>query len=120
MTVAIACSGLRWRSSSRVNRWATTSVSVSVVNWTPSPISWSRSSWKFSMMPLWTTPTRSVTCGWALFSVGLPWVAQRVWPMPTVPGRGERSSSASRFSILPSARLRSMWPFTSVAMPAES
>ena len=37
------------------------------------------------MMPLWTTATRSVACGCALFSVGLPWVAQRVWPMPMWP-----------------------------------
>ena len=34
------------------------------------------------MMPLCTTASRSVACGWALLSVGLPWVAQRVWPMP--------------------------------------
>ena len=37
------------------------------------------------MMPLWTTATRSVACGCALFSVGLPWVAQRVCPMPVWP-----------------------------------
>ena len=39
---------------------------------------------KFSMMPLWITATRSRVsrCGWAFFSVGLPCVAQRVWPMP--------------------------------------
>jgi hypothetical protein len=40
------------------------------------------------MMPLWTTATRSVACGWALLTVGLPWVAQRVWPMPVVPFSG--------------------------------
>ena len=38
------------------------------------------------MMPLWTSASRSVACGWALVSVGLPWVAQRVWPMPERPG----------------------------------
>ena len=27
-------------------------------------------------------------CGWALPTVGAPWVAQRVWAMPTVPGSG--------------------------------
>ena len=37
------------------------------------------------MMPLCTTASRSVACGCALLSVGLPWVAQRVWPMPIVP-----------------------------------
>ena len=42
------------------------------------------------MMPLWTTATRSVAIGWALASVGRPWVAQRVWPMPIVPCTGSR------------------------------
>ena len=37
------------------------------------------------MMPLCTTETSSVICGWALASIGLPWVAQRVWPMPVAP-----------------------------------
>ena len=37
------------------------------------------------MMPLCTTASFSVACGCALFSVGRPWVAQRVWPMPMVP-----------------------------------
>ena len=40
------------------------------------------------MMPLCTTAIRSVACGCALLSVGLPWVAQRVWPMPMVPLSG--------------------------------
>ncbi len=40
------------------------------------------SSRKFSMMPLWTQQRVSVACGWALPSVGAPWVAQRVCPMP--------------------------------------
>ena len=48
------------------------------------------------MMPLWTTASRSVACGCALLSVGLPWVAQRVWPMPIVPASG---SSRRRFEI---------------------
>ena len=42
------------------------------------------------MMPLCTTATRSVACGWALASVGLPCVAQRVWPMPVEPCSGDR------------------------------
>ena len=41
------------------------------------------------MMPLWTTASLSVACGWALVSFGLPWVAQRVWPMPIRPDSGE-------------------------------
>ena len=49
------------------------------------------------MMPLWTTATLSVACGWALFSVGLPWVAQRVWPMPVWPASG---GAQPRFQVL--------------------
>ena len=39
------------------------------------------------MMPLWTTAMRPevLTWGWELMSEGSPWVAQRVWPRPTVP-----------------------------------
>ena len=39
------------------------------------------------MMPLWMTASlsSSARCGCALVSVGPPWVAQRVWPMPVVP-----------------------------------
>ena len=40
------------------------------------------------MMPLWTTASLSVACGWALRSLGRPWVAQRVWPMPIAPASG--------------------------------
>ena len=58
------------------------------------------------MMPLCTTASFSVACGWALFSVGLPWVAQRVWPMPMVPLSGSLCSRASRLRSLPSARRR--------------
>ena len=49
------------------------------------------------MMPLCTTATLSVACGWALFSVGLPWVAQRVCPMPVWPL--ERRVLQPRFKI---------------------
>ena len=58
------------------------------------------------MMPLCTTASLSVACGWALFSVGLPWVAQRVWPMPMVPCSGSLCSRVSRLRSLPSARRR--------------
>ena len=49
------------------------------------------------MMPLWTTASRREACGWALVSVGLPCVAQRVWPMPIEPESGAAASLASRF-----------------------
>ena len=52
----------------------------------PSASSLARSSSAFSMMPLCTTAMRPAVsvCGWALTSLGSPWVAQRVWPMPSV------------------------------------
>src|SRR5579872_5211525 len=48
------------------------------------------------MIPLCTTATRPLqsTCGWALASVGWPWVAHRVWPMPELAWR--RPPSAIR------------------------
>ena len=45
------------------------------------------------MIPLCTTASLSVAWGWALFSVGRPWVAQRVWPMPTAPCSGSRRAA---------------------------
>ena len=120
MVIAIACSGVLPLDKRSVSRCATVSVSVSVVNLWPALPSSSRSSWKFSMMPLCTTATLSVACGWALFSLGRPWVAQRVWPMPVAPLSGCFASSVSRLVILPSARRRSIRPSTRVAMPVES
>ena len=49
------------------------------------------------MMPLCTTTTSPALCGWALVSDGRPWVAQRVWPMPTVPRH--RLAVQHRFEI---------------------
>ena len=53
---------------------------------------------KFSMMPLWTTANLPLWLrwGWALTSLGSPWVAQRVCPMPRVPGRSAPSWLISR------------------------
>ena len=80
--------GLLERQTSAARRptsWAITSVSVSDTSSTPSATSLARSSAAFSTMPLWTTATwpEASVWGWALTSVGSPWVAQRVWPMPT-------------------------------------
>ncbi len=72
------------------------------------------------MMPLCTTATRAVACGCALVSVGAPCVAQRVWPMPVLPGSFIRSSASARLSSLPEARRRAIAPSTTVAMPALS
>ena len=85
IALPIASSGDIWRSRYDVSSCATTSVSVSLSKRRPSASSSSLSSWKFSMMPLCTIATRSVAMGWALRSLGLPCVAQRVWPMPIVP-----------------------------------
>ena len=58
--------------------------------------------WAFSMIPLCTSAMRPVgsVWGWALTSLGTPWVAQRVWPMPTRP---EKSAGvvARSAAILP-------------------
>ena len=72
---------------SAASRCAAHSVSVSLANSTPVASSSARSRAKFSMMPLWITATRPSAdrCGWALRSVGPPWVAQRVCPMAVVP-----------------------------------
>ena len=93
-TVATASCGDAPPSTSRATRWATTSVSVSLLNLRPSAISSSRSGLKFSMMPLWTIATGPTMCGWALSTVGAPWVAQRVWAMPIVPPSGSRRQLA--------------------------
>ena len=97
-----ASAGVFPESSSSVTRKAATSESVSVAKRWPLAASSSRSARKFSMMPLWTTARRSLACGWALFSVGLPCVAQRVWPMPIVAAERRSASLASRLRSLPS------------------
>ena len=71
---------------------AAISESVSVANEWPFAASSSRSALKFSMMPLWTTASPREACGCALVSVGLPCVAQRVWPMPIEPESGAAAS----------------------------
>ena len=112
------------RSKARLTRWATTSVSVSEVNSTPSASSPALSAWKFSMIPLCTRaslPSWPPRCGWAFSLVGPPCVAQRVWPIAVaVCGSGASESASRRFSSLP-ARLRvsTVVPATA-ATPAES
>ncbi len=101
---------------------AKTSVSVSLLNLCPAFASSTLRSAKFSKIPLWTTtifPEQSVW-GWAFNSVGRPWVAHRVWPMPVAPGDAEPFSFSTRFPSLPGVRWIVKPPFESVAMPAES
>ena len=103
-------------------RCASASLSVSLANTTPSDSKRARSSAAFSTMPLWTTATHPLesTCGWAFTSLGSPCVAQRVWPMPTLPDSRFGSAPSSSRS-LPSrlCTFRSPARLTS-AMPAES
>ena len=74
------------------------------------------------MMPLCTTATFSAggMSGCALTSLGTPWVAQRVWPMPTLPLTGRAATRRSSAASLPAARRSSNEPLASVASPAES
>ena len=63
------------------------------------------------------------TCGWALRSVGAPWVAQRVCPMAAVaPGSGCASRYSTRFASLPAFLAVTSSPPRPVtrATPAES
>ncbi len=94
------------------SRWAAISVSVSESSSSPDASTSDRRVAKFSMMPLCTSATRPVAprWGWALASVGAPWVAQRVCPIPVVDGGSGSSASAfSRLASLP-ARLRHAMP----------
>ena len=73
-------------------------MSVSETSLCPSPSSSALSAAKFSMIPLWMTAIRSSqsVCGWALRSVGAPWVAHRVCPIPAVAGGGGREARMDR------------------------
>ena len=97
-------------------------VSVSEARRWPSFSRRARRTWKFSTIPLWMTAMRPVqsTWGWALASVGAPWVAHLVCPMATVPVSGGcESSSCSSRSSRP-ARRRTESPPSATATPAES
>ena len=74
------------------------------------------------MIPLWTTtilPWQS-WWGWAFSSLGRPWVAQRVWPIPKAPAMGSARRLSSRFLSLPTDRRRNISQFCTTATPAES
>ncbi len=95
-------------------------MSVSERNLTPcASSSWRTATW-FSMMPLWTTAMGPAEWGWALTSLGRPWVAQRVWPMPVEPWRVRFSRASLSFTSLPCVRTISMLLPSWMAMPAES
>ena len=71
------------------------------------------------MIPLWTTAIRPVqsVCGWAFTSLGAPWVAQRVCPIPRVPFMERVSGRLA--GILPHRLYTSTWD-PRVATPKES
>src|SRR5437667_7733606 len=71
-------------------------------------------------MPLWTSTSGPDRCGWAFCSDGLPCVAQRVWPIPTVPCSPAPFTVFSRLVSLPTLRRTSIFPSQSTARPAES
>ena len=82
------------------------------------------SAW-FSMIPLWMMAMRPVqsTWGWAFSAVGLPWVAQRVWPIAAAWPSGAAavsSASAATEVVPPAARARQSAPSATMARPAES
>ena len=65
--------------------------------------------------------TRSDVRVRVLVSLGRPWVAQRVWPMPVFPWGGSAKRRASRFFSLPVARTTLSWRLSrTTATPAES
>ncbi len=110
-------------STSFSSRWETTSVSVSETSSCPASSSSARSVTKFSMIPLCTSATRPVGPGWgcALTSLGAPWVAHRVWPMPVVDSASGSSAIAfSRLASLPARLAEAIVPSATSAMPAES
>ena len=105
--------------------WAATSVSVSETeaSWSESASIRARSSAKFSMIPLCTSATRrpKPRCGCALTSLGAPWVAQRVCPMPVVDGGSGASAIAfSRLASLPAFFANAIGVVDHRAIPAES
>src|SRR5579875_3270485 len=70
-------------------------------------------------MPLWMTTIspRQSRWGWALISLGLPCVAQRVCPMPIVPCGGSRSRARSSSMSLPTLRRIAIRPSSIRARP---
>ena len=75
-------------------------------------------------MPLCTMLTYGVEWGWLLTSLGSPWVAQRVCPMPQWaagrPAAVASSSRARRAVSRPLLLMTRMPPPTDRASPAES
>ncbi len=102
-TLATASLRLRPDSSPSSIMCGMTSVSVLDENLCPLATSSSLSCMKFSRTPLWATATVSVqsVCGCAFSLQGAPWVAHRVWPIPTFPVSPCVPRPAMKSEILP-------------------
>ena len=76
------------------------------------------------MIPFWTTATAPELSVWgcAFLTSGLPWVAQRVWPIPTVPGIFFLFKLFIKFLSFPSVLLQLIFFVSELitAIPAES
>ncbi len=72
------------------------------------------------MMPLCTSDSREVLCGWALRSDGAPWVAQRVCPIPQWEESFAAASFSSSIAIRPTDFTVTIEPPHTAATPAES
>ena len=59
-------------------------------------------------------------CGWALFTTGAPWVAQRVWAMPVPPCSRSASTLAASSATRAVLRARRSTPSWCRATPQES
>ncbi len=74
-------------------------------------------------MPLWTIAIFLFIskCGCALLSLGSPWVAHLVCPMPVVPDKSSRWNSSSMSLTLPAFLKELISPSSLItATPAES
>ena len=85
-----------------VIKWTMTSVSVWDLNLCPLLTKNFFNNVEFSIIPLWTTDTFSDECGWALIVFGIPCVAHRTWPIPTLPVNFDFETASSKLSTLPS------------------
>src|SRR5664279_5592389 len=76
------------------------------------------------MIPLWTRaivpPAQDATCGCALTSVGGPWVAHRLCPMPAAPVGLDSSKAAANSTSLPARLITVLRSARNRATPAES
>ena len=103
-----------------VIKWTITSVSVWDLNLWPLFIRNFFNNVEFSIIPLWTIDTLSDECGCALTLLGIPCVAHRTWPIPTLPFKSFKLKFYSNSSTRPFDLTSLISPLKRVASPAES